>query len=389
MAIDDISLTSGMRSNLISLQGAVDLLNRTQERLATGKKVNTALDNPIAYFSARAHMSRANDISALKDGMSEAIQTIKAADSGITAISDLIEAATALARSALGASKNQIKVQFTDINDGESITIGGTTYTAVASNADPTSQFIVADEVASTIANLAALINANEETNADSDMTATASGSTLILQAKSYSTAITEGNYTNYVNSAGIAGATDLMDTEGFHVFSERRILAQQYNDLIAQVTATANSSGYRGVNLLLDNDLHVAFEGSALSVRGFNATASSLQLNTQATADSGGDGWGWTLDSDISPDLGKMDIALATLRSEASRMSSYLGIIDIQEEFATNMINTLTEGANKITLADMNEEGANMLMLQTRQALGTTALSLSAQSAQSILRLF
>jgi len=52
-------------------------------------------------------------------------------------------------------------------------------------------------------------------------------------------------------------------------------------------------------------------------------------------------------------------------------------------------MINTLTQGADKLTAADMNEEGANMLMLQTRQSLGTTALSLSAQAAQSVLRLF
>ncbi|MGA1874715.1 MAG: flagellin [bacterium] len=384
MAINDISLTSGMRANLISLQGAVNLLNRTQERLATGKKVNTALDNPIAYFSSRANMSRANDISVLKDGMSEAIQTIKAADSGIRGISDLIEAAKALAKSALGASKNQIKIQFTEVTaDIDTITIGGTTYTAVSSNADPTSQFIVADNISSTITNLAALINANEETS--DDMTATASGSTLILQAKSNSTAVTEA--ADFVTIP--AGAEILTDTDGRNVFSERRILAQQYNDLMTQINATANSSGYRGVNLLMDNDLNVAFESSALSIRGFNATASDLQLSTEATTTGGGAGWGWTLDSDITLDLGKVDIALATLRSESSRMSSYLSIINIQEEFAKNMINTLTEGADKITLADMNEEGANMLMLQTRQALGTTALSLSAQSSQSVLRLF
>jgi len=62
---------------------------------------------------------------------------------------------------------------------------------------------------------------------------------------------------------------------------------------------------------------------------------------------------------------------------------------VNTRMEFTSQMINTLTGGADKLTLADMNEEGANLLMLQTRQALSTTALSLSSQAAQSVLRLF
>ena len=83
MALNDITLTAGMRSNLVNLQETVTLLNRTQTRLASGKKVNTALDNPISFFTAQSHMSRASGIAALKDGMNESVQTIKAADSGI------------------------------------------------------------------------------------------------------------------------------------------------------------------------------------------------------------------------------------------------------------------------------------------------------------------
>lgn len=394
MAINDISLSSGMRSNLISLQGSVDLLNRTQERLATGKKVNSALDNPITYFSSRSQISRANDISSLKESMSEAIQTIKAADAGITAISDLIDSARALAKSALGASQNQVKIQFTAITATDVITVGGEAYTAVASTGavtHPTTEFAVGDDVATTVANLAALINAEEETDAASDMTATASGTTLTFQTKASSTSITEGNYEDYADATGLgADAEVLTDTDGYHVFSEKRVLAQQYNDIMAQINATANSSGYKGVNLLMENDLNVVFEGSALNVKGFSATASDLQLSTKATTTGGADDrWGWTLNSDINEDIGKMDIALSTLRSESSRMSSSLGIVNIQEKFAANMMNTLTEGADNLTLADMNEEGANMLMLQTRQSLSATALSLSAQASQSVLRLF
>jgi flagellin len=83
------------------------------------------------------------------------------------------------------------------------------------------------------------------------------------------------------------------------------------------------------------------------------------------------------------------LDAALSTLRQGSSKMSSSLSIIKVRQDFSTNMINTLTAGADKLTLADANEEGANMLMLQTRQSLSTTALSLSAQAAKSVLKLF
>ena len=86
MAINDVSLTSGMRSNLLSLQETVDLLNRTQNRLSTGKKVNTAIDNPISFFASQALTSRASIIDSLKDAMGQAVQTITAADKGIKAI---------------------------------------------------------------------------------------------------------------------------------------------------------------------------------------------------------------------------------------------------------------------------------------------------------------
>ncbi len=87
MAINDVSLTAGMRSNLLSLQGTVDLLNRTQNRLSSGKKVNTAIDNPVSFFASQALTSRASAIDSLKDAMGQAVQTITAADKGIKAIS--------------------------------------------------------------------------------------------------------------------------------------------------------------------------------------------------------------------------------------------------------------------------------------------------------------
>jgi flagellin-like hook-associated protein FlgL len=270
VAINDISLTAGMRANLISLQGTVDLLNRTQERLATGKKINTALDGPTAYFASQSLLARASDLAVLKDGMGQAIQTIKAADAGIKGITELIEAAKGLAQSAR-----------------------------------------------------------------------------------------TE-------------------DSTG------RADLAAQFDALMGQIDDLATDSGYQGTNLLDDDDLTVDFNEdatSSLTVSGFDASSSGLSIAAAAND--------WVDDTDIDAAVTDLDEAISTLRTEATTLSSNLNVVTTREDFTTNMMKALTEGSDKLTLADMNEEGANMLMLQTRQALGVTALSLSAQAAQSVLRLF
>jgi flagellin len=90
-----------------------------------------------------------------------------------------------------------------------------------------------------------------------------------------------------------------------------------------------------------------------------------------------------------INSAITALDSASSSLRSEAGKLSTNLSTITIRQDFTSNMINTLEDGAANLTNADMNEEGANMLMLQTRQQLGTTSLSLASQAAQSVLRLF
>jgi flagellin-like hook-associated protein FlgL len=379
MALNDISLTAGMRSNLVNLQDTVTLLNRTQGRLASGKKVNTALDNPISFFTAQAHMSRASSISALKDGMNESVQVIKAADSGIKGVSSLLEAARTLAQSAKQAASNYVKVSVGTISAGTVITIGGTAYTATAAGVTAAStEFNIGTDAASTASNLAALINTAAETT---DMQANVTGSMITLSAKSASVALTSATATVSAGSGFTADTT---------VTAPRNDLAKQYNTVITQLDALANTSGYKGTNLLQSNNLNVGFEGTTLTVQGFDASASGLGASLTATKTSGGaSNLAWCLASDIDADLAKLETATNKLNTESAKLSSSLSIINIRQDFSTNMINTLTEGADKLTLADMNEEGANMLMLQTRQSLGTTSLSLASQAAQAVLRLF
>jgi len=266
-----ITLTSGMRQNLFSLQQTSKLMELTQSRLATGKRVQTALDDPINFFSAENHQQRANDLAFRKDAMGEAIQTIKSGNNGIEAITDLIAAAKATAQSALST---------TDV--------------------------------------------------------------------------------------------------------SERANLATQFGVLMGQIDDLSEDSGYKGINFLENDSLTVTFNAdgtNAIGLSGFNGSSGGLGIAAAAGS--------WASDDSIQLAITDLDEAKDTLRTEAKELSNNLSVITTRQDFSEKMMNTLEDGVANLTNADMNEEGANMLMLQTRQALGTTSLSMASQAAQSVLRLF
>ena len=281
MAVNTIQLTSGMRQNLFSLQQTAKDMEVNQKRLASGLRVNTALDDPINFFTAQEHRLRSTDLAGRKDGMSEAIQTIKAANVGIEGITNLLAQAKSLAQSAMSAT------------------------------------------------------------------------------------------------------STDAIS------------FASAYATVMTQVNEMAADSGYRGVNLLQSGELTVQFaptaDQSTLHLTGFGATGAEFSISGMSDA---GTGVGWVsgttvTTSTIQTAIDGIEEAVSTLRTEAKVLSNNLSIITAREEFSSQMMNTLNDGAAKLTEADMNEEGANMLMLQTRQALGTTSLSLASQAAQGVLRLF
>ena len=282
MAMQPITLTSGMRANLVSLQNTNSLMEVTQKRLSSGKKVNSALDDPVAYFTSMAHEQRAMDLAGRKDQMSESIQMVKAANAGIESIRTLIEA------------------------------------------------------------------------------------------AKSLATAASSSDVTDNITS-----------------------LSTQYNVVRTQIDEMAADSGYKGVNLLKSGETTVKFDEdgtSKLTLTGFDATTTTTNADGGAGLDITASAWngtGTTVKDDIEDDIASLDAAVTTLRTQSSKLSNNLSIITTRQEFTQGMINVLKDGAAYLTNADMNEEGANMLMLQTRQALGTTSLSLASQAAQSVLRLF
>src|SRR5438045_6516229 len=96
-----IVLSASVRQNLLSLQSTADLLSTTQNRLATGMKVNTALDNPTNFFAAASLDNRAGDINNLLDGIGNGVQVLQAANTGITSLQKLVDSAKSVANQAL------------------------------------------------------------------------------------------------------------------------------------------------------------------------------------------------------------------------------------------------------------------------------------------------
>ncbi len=272
---DPINLSSSVRTNLLTLQRTSGFIADTQTRLSTGLRVNTALDDAAAFFTAKGLSDNATDFDALKSNIDLAISTIQTAIDGIDAISELV---------------NQAK--------------------GLASNAKAT------------------------------------------------------GN-TN-----------------------ERSTLAVQFNELLSQINTIANDSSFNGTNLLQATPDNLAVEfntdnTSNLTITGLDSTTATSGINIAVAANNFG------LNANIDTALTAISSALTTLRSNASTMGSRNTILSTRLDFTENLVNTLEGGTGKLTLADLNEESANLLALQTRQQLGINSLALAAQSERSILALF
>ena len=156
-----------------------------------------------------------------------------------------------------------------------------------------------------------------------------------------------------------------------------------QYNEILNQIDQIASDATYKGVNLLKDDDLKVIFNedrSSYLDVKGDNATSAGLGLSTVDD---------WSTTTLIDQTITDIEAAISDLRNMASTFGNNYSIVQTRQDFTENLINVLEEGSDNLILADMNEESANMLALQTRQQLGINSLSLASQAAQGVLSLF
>lgn len=493
--MSDVTLTAAMRSNLLSLQSTSSLMDTTQTRISTGKKVNSAIDNPTAYFTSKNLTDKAADFAALKDSMGQAISSVQTADKAITAITDLVKQAKSLANSAKSAATNaeraNLASQFDDLRGqideladdatyngvnlvkGRGVIAGGTWTVSGKADADAfssvgaltvseaasaeegtfnmetqvqlsgTGNQAVSGGVFTTTAGTQTLdVKVGTSTaagggwtnvNEDISITIDATGTNLTVSNGTYSQTIatSEVDVTGAAATklklgtldvelqfsadatAGLtwnANATqaDAFDTSADATVADARV-EMTYGNSVAYFDSGTLSHTINGVTLsfasitdasvvageaaqvVVSNatgtgqyDMRVSFnaDNSAyINVEAVDATASGLAIGAATGS--------WANNSDIEAAITDIDAALSTLRSHAQALSTNLGVIQTREDFTSNFINELEVGADKLTLADGNEEATNMLMLQTRQQLGTQALSMASSSAQSILALF
>ena len=168
----------------------------------------------------------------------------------------------------------------------------------------------------------------------------------------------------------------------GYDYKSDSAVNGQTYAGILQQYDSIVKDSTYKGVNLLKDEKLNVRFNenGNAdLNVSGKDMSSNALGLSTVE----------WSNQGDIAQSLQEIASALKSIRAFTAELGNNYSIITNRQEFTENLINILTEGADKLTLADMNEESANMLSLQTRQQLAINSLSLASQASQAVLKLF
>ncbi|KAA5606793.1 flagellin [Roseospira marina] len=265
-----ITLSTGIQKNLLSLQGTTTNIEKTQFKLSTGKKVNTALDDPIAFFKAQNLNYRASDLSARKDSIVQAQKTVEAASQTLESMLDLV------------------------------------------------------DQARSIFETMASDTSAKAVTGYEKDL-----------------------------------------------------------NSIKSQMQYLVGDGYYQGVNLLQTSDsLTVKFDengSSSLAIQGVAASAAGMSSIKYVDA----------VASQAAAGAAEMETLRDSLRSFAQSFSTQNAILDTRREFTDNMVSTLNTGASELVNADMNEESANMLALQTRQQLGTISLSIANQADQSVLRLF
>jgi flagellin-like hook-associated protein FlgL len=381
--------------------------------MASGKKVNTALDNPTNFFTAQGLDNRASDINNLLDSIGNGVQVLQAANTGLTSLQKLVDTAKSIANQVLQTTSGySVKASATslapaagtagtasdlvNIGSGTANSLKGKTFvftpatgaattitvtdTAGAGNVNSINAFNAALSAAglgltASLASDGSITLTSINDNASQTLTTgtTAAANNIAISGTDTATLVTP--------TGGVAGQP-LADANSQ---TTRANLVSQYNNIIAQISTTSQDSSFNGINLLNGDDLKLTFNEtgkSTLNISGVTYDAAGLGL-APLTA-----GTDFLDNSSANAVIAKVSAASDQLRSEASALGSNLSIVQIRQDFAKNLINVLQTGSSNLTLADTNEEAANSQALSTRQSIAVSALSLANQSQQSVLQL-
>jgi len=376
--MSNITLSAGIRQNLLSLQDTAANLTTTQEHLSTGKKVNTAFDNPTSYFTSQSLNNRANDLSSLLDQIGQAQQTLDAANNGLTSLTSLLEQALSTAQQAqqttpTAAAVSTGSVALTSLNAGGNllVNVGANTYTVAITQSESVSA-------------IEAQINGTSGLGSNGAVTASDDGSGhLVLTGNTNTTAFT---VSANAESAALGVTTSATVSNAVAPVSATRTTLQgNYNNILTQIDQLAGDSSYNGVNLLNGDNLKVLFNETGTS----SLTISGVNFNSKGLGLSAASGTGFLDNNNITASETAINAAITTVRAQTETFGTNSGTISTRQTFEQNMINTLQTGASNLVLADQNQESANLLTLQTQQQLEISALSIANQANQSVLKLF
>jgi len=309
--MSEVTLSAGIRSNLISLQNTNKLLSQTQTRLATGKKVNSAIDNPNNYFKAASLTDRATGLNGRLDAMGQAISTIKSADQAITSIRTLTAQMKAVAEDAKGE------------NDAAARENLGTQFNELLKQVDELAKDAVYAGV-------------------------------------------------NFLQGSTVTNTTE--STKG------NQELTVQFNEKLDK--STLEVQGF---------SVGRASDSAALSLSGTELGLTNVTISVHSSNPTGAtqvNFGGATYKADMDALITNIETFEAQLSTASKSLANNLSVITTRQDFTQKQVNILNEGADKLTLADLNEEGANLLALNTAQQLGIGALSLASQANQQVLQL-
>src|SRR3989440_8090887 len=292
MSLSNITLSASVRQNLLSLQGTADLLATTQGRLATGKKVNSALDNPTNFFTAAGLDARASDISNLLDSIGNGVQVLQAANTGITSLSKLVDTAKSIANQVLQqpsgyltkstvTSSAAILGTAANLVDGVGIK-SGQPLSVAASGSLPA--VVVTYDAPETLDQLNTALAAGHLT------ASTDSANKLVITASNNDDASsTIGAVTTGGGAGTTAFAAAVAPTPDAVSQGTRASLVTQYNQILTQITTTAQDASFNGVNLLNGDTLKLVFDETGKStstITGvtFNPAGLGLKVLTAGT---------------------------------------------------------------------------------------------------------
>jgi len=416
----DINLSAAIRSSLISLQNAQTLIDRTQNDLSTGLKVNNAIDNPVAYFQSQALSDRATDFSNKQAGIDQGISSLSTALEGVTGVQNIVGQLQGLIESAQSASSAQIGGLVTQFNILRTQINGLATDTSYQGLNLISGTGSILTVSFSTLSSSNLVVNSIDVTTGARGLAVSTVRTANVLTYGSHGSAVSYSNggsfgfglsWLSTVGGKASAGGVGALSAQTFYFsgtatqFSKTGTITFKYGSVtltvtIASAQGTAAGSAPKGTFTVTQHFT----DGETLTLKASSGQATGANL---VGLGSGKAGSGFALTAVrfkavtgefvINPVLPVVSNALLTslqnnllsLRSQAQTIGSNVALLNTRLDFTNNYVNLLVQGSGKLTLADLNEEGANLLSLQTRQQLGIQALSFAGQNERAVLSLF